>query len=152
MIRRLADASGWLSRLLVALHFVAATVLVLTTASLPTGLFSGSLTLSGVGVAVWAWLAMGLRHIRVMPAPAPQARLVTAGPYRSIRHPMYSGLLLFCAGLVVQDPRFWRCVVWFALLVVLLLKTVIEERLLRAHLTGYEQYMATTKRFLPGIF
>jgi len=137
---------------LVGLQFTLAAVLVLTTRALPLGAVSLALVIVGTSVAVWAWLSMGLRRIRVMPQPGDDRRLVASGPYAKIRHPMYSGLALFSAGLVVADPRPWRIGLWVGLAAVLIAKGRIEERLLNRHLPAYADYRRRTWRFIPWLY
>lgn len=137
---------------LVTLHFLLAAILVLTTSRLPHSPLGITATFAGVVIAVWAWLAMGLRNIRVTPDPAEDSQLVTRGPYAWIRHPMYSGLLLCCGGLVIDSFRLWRLGLWLVLLVVLLVKAEIEERQLLRRVPGYHDYRRKTKRFLPGVY
>ena len=81
-------------------------------------------------------------------------RLVTNGVYRFVRHPMYSALLLYAFGQALVVPN-WVAgpsyIVAMAILVPFRLGT--EERMMRETFgTEYESYMATTKRFIPGVW
>ncbi len=133
-------------------QFVLAAALVLSAdwRQLPPAVLA--LTLPGVAIAVWAWGTMGLRRLRVTPTPREDGPLLQHGPYRWIRHPMYSGLLLFTAPLLVSPADGWRAAAWLGLLVVLIAKAKEEERLLRARFPRYADYADRTARFLPGIF
>ena len=106
----------------------------------------------GMGIAVWAWGTMGLRRLRVTPTPGKDCQLLMHGPYRWIRHPMYSGLLLFTAPLLVSPADLWRLGAWLGLVVVLVFKAKEEETLLRARFPEYADYAARTARFLPGLY
>lgn len=144
------DESNWgpagtvYAGLLVTLQFVLAAALVLTTETFPRGVVPWGLVAAGVGVAIWAWLTMGLRKIRVFPAPGRSMGLIDRGPYAWVRHPMYLGVLLFTAGLVAHDPRGWRIVAWVGLMGVLVAKASYEERILVRELPGYEAYQRRT--------
>jgi protein-S-isoprenylcysteine O-methyltransferase Ste14 len=103
-------------------------------------------------VAIWAWITMGIFRLRVMPHPSGKIELLETGPYRWIRHPMYSGLGIASLGLLLTDPNPWRIACLVSLLIVLERKSRYEERLLLAHFAEYSQYRTRTWRFLPGIY
>jgi protein-S-isoprenylcysteine O-methyltransferase Ste14 len=79
--------------------------------------------------------------------------VVTAGPYRYVRHPMYVGTILF--GLCI--PLFLGS--WYALLpgalmgIGYVIRTALEDRTLQAELPGYADYAAQVRyRLLPGVW
>ena len=79
--------------------------------------------------------------------------VVTSGPYRFVRHPMYVGTIL----LGVASPLIWGSVWALAMSVVLVLlfiwRTAHEDRTLRRELPGYEDFAAQTRyRLLPGVW
>jgi protein-S-isoprenylcysteine O-methyltransferase Ste14 len=80
------------------------------------------------------------------------AELVTGGPYRRLRHPMYTALLLACAGLVAIDSRPLRLLLLIALGVVLDIKARREEALLVQRFPEYASYMKRAARFVPGFY
>lgn len=113
------------------------------------------LVLEGVGgvLGIWAIIAMRLQHVRIVPDVRPNAELVERGPYRWIRHPMYTAVLLVAAALVFNapfPPGRWAAL--GVLTVDLVVKLHYEEGLLRAALPSYADYMTRTKRLLPFIY
>lgn len=101
----------------------------------------------GTGFAVW-----GLRHLDRSFSIVPQARtIVTSGPYRWVRHPLYAGELLAALGLTLLVGSLWGVVVWVALLALQLYRAHEEELLLSAHLPGYAAYAARTGQLIPGV-
>lgn len=81
-------------------------------------------------------------------------RLVDTGPYRWLRHPSYSGLLLEVAGLGLCLGNVWSLLIVVAVsLISLLWRIGIEEQTLRAAFgPAYETYAARTKRLVPYVF
>lgn len=107
-----------------------------------------------LAAALGAWALLAMRHskLRVQPEVAPGATLVTAGPFRRIRHPMYAAVLLMLAALVADAASPLRAGLWLALLAVLVIKLRREERFLRAHFPGYADYTRATARLVPGLW
>ncbi|MCA9127935.1 MAG: isoprenylcysteine carboxylmethyltransferase family protein [Planctomycetales bacterium] len=106
----------------------------------------------GVAVGYWAISEIGGRRVSVMPQVRSDAELVTTGPYRWIRHPMYAALLLLVGGLACSPPAMWKCIAWCMLLFVLTIKAEIEERELVRRFPAYIEYSKRTKRILPYLF
>jgi len=79
--------------------------------------------------------------------------VVTTGPYRYVRHPMYAAIVAFVVGTSLLLGS-WSGVLVGALFVVMLARrAILEERTLRAKLSGYSAYMAQVKyRLIPYIW
>ncbi len=143
------------SGLLVALQFVLIGALIVTTRPLgsPASNVAAAALLAAGGVVGMAALAANRPgNFNIRPELKSGARLVTQGVYRFVRHPMYLAVLLAMAAGLAADPRPWRCLLWVALLAVLLAKLTREERYLRAAFPEYGDYAARTRRLIPGVF
>lgn len=100
----------------------------------------------------WTLLHNRLGNFNVHPEPKASGVLVTSGPYRLMRHPMYSTVLLAAAALASVPGSWLAGLVWLALLATLLAKAMLEEQWLREHHPAYAQYCLRCKRFIPWVF
>jgi len=79
-------------------------------------------------------------------------RLVSTGPYRYIRHPLYASLLLFVWGTVFKSISFFSFVVGLAASFLLYVTAYYEElENLERFGEGYDSYMQQTRMFIPGV-
>lgn len=114
---------------------------------------AGAWVLLGLGTALGLWALSANRpgNFNIRPTPRAGGRLVQAGPYRWIRHPMYSAVIAFglAAAWAAARPAGWLAVA--ALAAVLAAKAALEERWMLAAHPGYAGYRARTRRFLPWV-
>lgn len=143
------DAAG---RLLVAAQFALLAWLIWPLTPQAWSLPALALLACAGALALWALAHNRPGNFNIRPEPKASGRLVTSGPYRYVRNPMYSALLLFAAAAVLVYGDAWKIVCWLALALVLLAKAVLEERALRAHYPGYAEYAQRVRRFIPGFF
>jgi protein-S-isoprenylcysteine O-methyltransferase Ste14 len=79
--------------------------------------------------------------------------VVTCGPYRFVRHPMYVGAILMYLSTAFIWGSVWALGLGAFIMVLLIWRTAREDRTLRQELSGYEQYAAITRyRLLPGLW
>ncbi len=108
------------------------------------------LVASGLGFAVWARIYLGRNWGMPMTKKA-EPELVTSGPYRFVRHPIYSGLLLAIVGTALATNVYW----FIALGIVgiyFLYSARVEERLMTtAFPVVYPSYRARTKMLIPFV-
>ena len=80
-------------------------------------------------------------------------RVVSTGPYAFVRHPMYSGIMLFFVGVPLLLGSWWGVAIAFLFMCLFAIRARIEERALIAGLPGYADYAARVRyRLLPGIW
>ncbi len=108
--------------------------------------------ISGLILGGWAALSIKPRHWRAMSEPAEEAPLVVSGPYRFIRHPMYSSLLLLTLPMTLAPFNPARFCMWMLLVVVLIAKLRHEERILVRHFPEYERYARRTSHLVPFVY
>jgi protein-S-isoprenylcysteine O-methyltransferase Ste14 len=110
-----------------------------------------ALEMAGLILGCWAFYAMGWRNLRTTPLLPEDAHLVTDGPYRLIRHPMYTALLLIVWALIADDFSLLRLATGLVLTLNMVIKMRYEENILQGHFPAYKDYMGTTKRLIPFV-
>ncbi len=79
--------------------------------------------------------------------------VVTSGPYRIVRHPMYVGAILMYVSISLVWGSVWALVLAAVLAAMMIWRTGREDQTLRQELAGYEEYAARTPyRLLPGLW
>jgi len=133
-----------------ALLFVIGAVVLLAA----TGdLFSSSVVviaaqLLAVGVMIWARRSFPTKSFRVDAIPSAET-VIRRGPYRWIRHPMYSAALLFIWAAVLSHRSIWTVAIGGAVTIIAALRVVFEERILRDRYPEYAEYARATKAVVP---
>jgi protein-S-isoprenylcysteine O-methyltransferase Ste14 len=107
----------------------------------------------GLAIRVWAVAALG-RAFRTTVEVAPDQGIVSSGPYRWVRHPSYTGLLLIVAGLGLVAGNWLALVGCVALPLAALLRRIHVEEAELTRVLGqpYRAYQARTKRLIPGLW
>lgn len=150
------DASRSLATSLVILQLVLLAALVVE----PPGFWwprnvlalviAGLLIGVGLVVAIWGILGLGTA-LTASPIPKDDASLVTHGLYGVVRNPIYTGLMIVGAGLVVFGASWWHLATWIMLIILFAFKARWEERMLSAAHREFSAYAARVGRFVPGV-
>ena len=119
-----------------------------------TGQYLAALVIAGgYSLAVWAMVVN--RYFSAV-ARIQQDRgqvVVTTGPYRIVRHPAYAGALVASLALPIMLDAIWALVPATVMVVALIIRTGLEDRMLREELDGYESYTEETPyRLIPGLW
>jgi protein-S-isoprenylcysteine O-methyltransferase Ste14 len=147
----LGTARGFYPRFVAVVGtFLGVGMLLLPPQELSSALYLVSLLLiiSGTGLAIWSALVLG-RSISILPEAR---RLITWGPYASIRHPLYVGEIVAMAGVVLQFLSVWALLLLALLCVFQLQRMKYEEQILSHVFPKYGDYMARTARLVPGLY
>ena len=106
---------------------------------------------AGLGFAAWARAHLGRNWSGIVTVKEDHA-LVRTGPYRAVRHPIYTGLLLALIGTAMAIGE-WRGVlaVIFAL-IGFLWKIHVEEKRMRENFPEYAQYRHQTAALIPLLY
>jgi protein-S-isoprenylcysteine O-methyltransferase Ste14 len=80
-------------------------------------------------------------------------KVIDTGPYAIVRHPLYAGAILMCAGIPLALGSFWALIPGAIGALILVVRTVLEDRTLQAELEGYKEYAARVRyRLIPGVW
>jgi len=84
---------------------------------------------------------------------AEKQRVVSTGPYRLVRHPMYAGALLIIVGIPLGLGSVWGMLFCLPMVGTLVWRLYDEEKYLSRNLAGYEEYRAKTRyRLIPLVY
>ena len=114
-------------------------------------LLGAGMCAAGLVVIVWASVTLG-SFLTPFPRPTERHELVTGGPFRWVRHPIYSGVLLTALGACLLSGSWLAFAFWIALCVVFDLKSRREEAWLAQLHADYVDYRRGTRKFVPGLY
>jgi protein-S-isoprenylcysteine O-methyltransferase Ste14 len=99
---------------------------------------------------VWARITFGMRSFHYAANPT-AGGLVTNGPYRYLRHPIYAAILLFVWTGVAANPSILSLTLGLVATAMLFLRMRFEEALVRQRYPEYDDYARRTKRVIPFV-
>ncbi|CDX58510.1 conserved membrane hypothetical protein [Mesorhizobium plurifarium] len=80
-------------------------------------------------------------------------KVIATGPYGYVRHPMYAGAILYFAGTALLLGSWWGLAAVLAFILLLAIRTFIEEKTLRTGLQGYDDYAARVRyKLIPMVW
>ena len=110
-----------------------------------------ALQVIAVALMVWARVAFGRRSFHAAANPT-TGGLVTKGPYRYIRHPIYAAACLFGWGAIVVHWSLVSVALGVLLFLGALARLLCEEQLVKQRYPEYLEYSKVTKRMIPYLF
>ncbi len=118
----------------------------------PLALAAGVVLIAvGLLVVVWGAAALG-SNLTPFPRPRGEATLVETGPYRFVRHPIYSGVVLAAVGWSIATAAPLALLPTALLALLFDAKSRREEGWLVEEIRGYAAYRARTRKFVPGVY
>ena len=109
------------------------------------------LQVGAVALMIWARATFGLRSFHAAANPT-QGDLVTTGPYRFLRHPIYASICLFVWAGVLAHLSVLSISLGALATAGAVGRMICEEHLLLRRYPVYREYMRRTKRLLPGLW
>ncbi len=110
------------------------------------------LTVLGLIIAIWARISLG-RNWSSYTTYKKEHELITTGPYRFLRHPIYSGMFLMLTGAFLYYGKLIILVI-FAIASMIIAWRIVQEEKSMIKLFGkkYTDYMRRTRRLIPWIY
>jgi protein-S-isoprenylcysteine O-methyltransferase Ste14 len=122
---------------------------------IPAYIYWSSVALYLIGQAIFVWARYTNRYFSsVVRIQSDRGQTVCKeGPYRYIRHPGYLGGFLFTVTMGLMLGSWWASIPQVIAALMLIPRTILEDRTLQAELPGYQDYAQETRyRLLPGIW
>ncbi|MFA5010955.1 MAG: isoprenylcysteine carboxylmethyltransferase family protein [Ignavibacteria bacterium] len=117
----------------------------------PRNIFIGIGILFFLFIGIWAIFTMKF-NINIAPDIPPNSNLIITGPYKHVRHPMYTSVLGITICFIIDDFSLFKTAVYVILLINFIMKLEYEEKMLHAKFPEYSDYVNTTKRLIPFIY
>jgi protein-S-isoprenylcysteine O-methyltransferase Ste14 len=107
-----------------------------------------ALLLLGLATAIWARVHIGANWGTPM-SQRVEPDLVTSGPYRYVRHPIYSGVLVALVGTALASSLYWLVAVGLVGVYFVYSATVEERAMTDQFPTQYPGYRSRTRMLIP---
>lgn len=107
--------------------------------------------LVGVVYRLWAVRTLGRYYSHIV-REVNGHKIVDSGPYRHIRHPAYTGMILANLGVVIYFFNLSTSIIYFFVLIpAIMLRILVEEKML-FKIEGYPEFAKDRKRLIPAIW
>ena len=107
----------------------------------------------GYALAVWATASNAYFSQIVRIQTERGHEVATGGPYRFVRHPAYTGTILTSVATPILLASWWAFAVGVLAALLMILRTILEDRTLQAELPGYLEYARRVRyRLVPGVW
>ena len=91
-------------------------------------------------------------NFSIYPEVKSTAYLITIGPYKYVRHPMYSSLIIMMVGIAFYNQHWVNFLGVGLVLFAVMSKANMEEKLLLIKFPEYHSYQEHTYRFIPYVY
>lgn len=109
-----------------------------------------ALCAAGIAFAIWARVHLG-RNWSPMPAIKEEHELVTSGPYKYVRHPIYGGMIVAMIGSALAAGPYWLVGVVVCVVVFLFRVRKEEGFMTKLFPSQYPAYRQRTKALIPYV-
>jgi protein-S-isoprenylcysteine O-methyltransferase Ste14 len=129
---------------------LAAAALALSDSLLGHGPLTIGLQIAAIALMIWARVTFGMRSFHYAANPT-GGGLVTTGPYRFVRHPIYAAILLFVWTGVAANWSLRAAALGLVVTAMTVLRMFFEEALVVERYPDYVDYARRTRRVIPYI-
>lgn len=137
---------------LTMLEYLCIAAILFTGNILPLSSVNIVILVLSVSFGVWYLWTVKFKRFNLTIYFPKNARIVPVGPYKYVRHPVYLTILLVTGVVVLEHYTLIRISAWLLLLVVLLIKIMVEERIISRRNTDYLIYKRSTKMLVPFLY
>jgi protein-S-isoprenylcysteine O-methyltransferase Ste14 len=137
------------SKLLVGIQFATIVLIFFPKKSIMISTLWWLPIMIAIVTALWIFTHNKIGNFNVVPEIREDAKLIITGPYRFVRHPMYSTLILFMVGVVLYYFSWINLLLLSIMIAAVALKAYKEEKLWHHHDRCYEAYKKETKMIIP---
>lgn len=116
-----------------------------------TGVIGIIIALFGFALSIWARVCLG-RNWGMPMATKEKPELITSGPYKFIRHPIYTGMIVAMIGTTIVTTILWLIPLIFVLGYFIYSSKIEEKNMLKQFPKEYKEYMKQTKALIPFIY
>jgi len=144
----------FISRLLVFFQFFCLSLLFLPFYIIPTSygwVFSFVCLSLALKLLLWTAQHNKVGNFNIVPELKEGCQLIQTGPYKFIRHPMYTSILLIGLGVLSYNFAFFKIIVMGILIYIMVFKARREEGYWCEKSSDYKLYQKNTKIFIPFI-
>ncbi|MBT7826774.1 MAG: hypothetical protein HN600_09295 [Bacteroidetes bacterium] len=137
---------------LIFIQFAAIAILLVSDSVFIDNLILLIIQISGLFLGIWALYVMGRGNINIPPDLKENIKLTQKGPYKVIRHPMYTAIILTLFPLVIENFSIFRLIIFIILIADLVYKLHWEEKMLLKRFPEYSTYQKKSSRIIPFIY
>ena len=106
---------------------------------------------ASIVIMIWARFTFGFRSFHAT-ANTTKGELVTTGPYRWLRHPIYASIIYFSCASIRSYPFIDTIAAVILIISGLFVRMILEEKSLRLTYDNYVEYSKHAKRIIPFLY